>query len=249
MSWTPWRLLLCTLVQRLIQERTPDDTSPQPARYLHVMARKVEGHTCSYGRKDQGKPGRRNRMAVSRCAVRLGASSGGTTPSVSEAATSAGGVSRTFRKVAPVQREVVSTAVHTTTASTGQPCSQSGRHRHSCRGEEVGECDPGFGLDEPARTAVGRGIEGGPCEDDSASSPGADPVLQDLPRTCQATSGPSRRCDCQGHRARIYVKEVSEGESRQLGESTAWTRFDRKEDGNSSCCCPGCCCTGLQVVD
>ena len=27
------------------------------------------------------------------------------------------------------------------------------------------------------------------------------------------------------------------------------TRFDRKEDGNSSCCCPGCHYTDLQVVE
>ena len=34
-----------------------------------------------------------------------------------------------------------------------------------------------------------------------------------------------------------------------LGGITARTRFDRKEDGNSSWFCPGCCCTGIQVVD
>ena len=39
----------------------------------------------------------------------------------------------------------------------------------------------------------GRGIEGGPCEDYSASPPGADPVLQDHSRTCQGTSCSSRR--------------------------------------------------------
>ena len=105
--------------------------------------------------------------------------------SVSEMATSAGGVSSTFRKVAPAQREVVFT-IHTTTVLSGQPFTRSCRVR-SCRGEEVGECDPGVGGDEPARTAVGRGIEGGPCEDDSASPPGADPVLQGFSRTCQAT--------------------------------------------------------------
>ena len=33
-----------------------------------------------------------------------------------------------------------------------------------------------------------------------------------------------------------------------LGGITAWTWFDRKEDGNSSCCCPGCYSTDLQVL-
>ena len=146
-------------------------------------------------------------MAVSRCAVWVGASSEGATPSVSEMATSAGGASSTFRKVAPAQREVVFTTVHTTTASSGQPFSRSCRRRRSCRGEEVGECDPGVGGDEPARTAVGRGIEGGPCEDDSASSPEADPVLQDFSRTCQATCCSSRKCHCQGRRAERNLRQ------------------------------------------
>ena len=82
-------------------------------------------------------------MAVSRCAVRLGAGSEGTTPSVGEVAVCTGGVLCTVREAAPAQREVVSSTVHSTSASSGQPC-----------------------------TAVGRSIEGGPCEDNSVSSPG-----------------------------------------------------------------------------
>ena len=63
-------------------------------------------------------------MAVSRCAVWVGTSSEGNTPTISEMATSAGGVSSSFRKVAPAQREVVFTTIHTTTASSGQPFSE-----------------------------------------------------------------------------------------------------------------------------
>ena len=101
-----------------------------------------------------------------------------TTPSIGAVAASTGGVSRTFREVAPTQREVVSTVVQSTTASSAQPCSGCGRRRRSCRGQEVVEGDPGFGRDEPARTAFGRSIKGGPVRTTVPSSPGEDPVLQ-----------------------------------------------------------------------
>ena len=40
--WTPWRLLLCTPLQRLIQERTPNDPTPQPARKLHEDGHEIK---------------------------------------------------------------------------------------------------------------------------------------------------------------------------------------------------------------
>ena len=88
-----------------------------------------------------------------------------------------------------------------------QSCSGSGRRRRSCGGEEVGECVSGLWRDEPTRTASGRRIEGGPSEDDSASSPGEDPVVQDFRGTRQAARATSRSCDCQG--------DLAEGSLRQ----------------------------------
>ena len=50
---TPWRLLLCKPLQRLIQERTLDDPTPQPApKHGDGHESQVEGHSGSCGRKE-----------------------------------------------------------------------------------------------------------------------------------------------------------------------------------------------------
>ena len=85
-------------------------------------------------------------------------------------------------RVAPTEREVVVTTVHTT----------SWRMRSTCWG------------DEPARTTVGRGIEGGPCEDDGAFQESA------RQRVVRADGVIARAVE----QKEIYVKDVSEGESR-----------------------------------
>ena len=100
----------------------------------------------------------------------MGAGCEGTAPSVCEACT---GGACTIREVASAQGEACAT-VNSTSALSGQPCSQSDRRRRSFRFVEIGECDLGVGRDEPTCTVFGRGIEGGPCKDDSASSPGED---------------------------------------------------------------------------
>ena len=72
---------------------------------------------------------------------------------------------------------------------------------------EVKKLDGVLGETNPHAQPLVEAIEGGPCEDDSASPPEADPVLQDFSRTCQATCCSSRKCHCQGRRAERNLRQ------------------------------------------
>ena len=153
-------------------------------------------------------------MAVSRCAVRVGASFEGTTPSVSEMATSAGGVSGTFRKVAPAQREVVF-------KFTPPPLRQTSRSPEVVAADAIAEVK----RLENAIQVLGE------------TNPHAQPLVEALRVARAKTTVPPlqeriQSCKTFLERARqrvaraesviaraveqkeIYVKEVSEGESR-----------------------------------
>ena len=158
MSWTPWRLLLCTLVQRRIQERTPDDTSPQPVGARDGQ-KKVEGHTCSYGRKEAREARATQQDGLSMCR-QIGCKFWGTTPSVSEAATSAGRVSHHPAGAAnPKRGSGAAGASHDSPSASKTP---SKFHERTPKREKKEKCGGRKGKNRAKFWAVRR--RGGPAE-------------------------------------------------------------------------------------
>ena len=108
---------------------------------------------------------------------------------------------------------------------------RSGRRRRSCRGEEVGECDLGFGGPHA------HPIEGGPCEDDSASSRSGSSLARPLSnapgkRVARAVRRGFSPCACpsSARRARVAERDDELRRERDLWRA-AQTQIPREPPG------------------